>query len=135
MRSLLLILTLTAATTASAQTAPPVRGGKLPPGAAKRAAARNAKPVKADDAPAGATCISGFVYSLTFSVQYLTQNFADLVLIGDTYLCPNCDVKPPIYGALVQKLETAYDNGTPVDACYDGSGYVTSVRIHNANSQ
>ena len=90
----------------------PPAGGNAPPGL-----------------PAGAKCVSGTVDSLTFSLEAKASRLADEVSIGGNRLCAKCDLKPPIYGDFVDKLEIARNEGLSADACYDGFGTLNYLRL------
>ena len=79
--------------------------------------------------PPGAKCVSGAVDSITFSLEAKASRLADEVSIGGNRLCAKCDLKPPIYGNFVDKLEIARNEGLSADACYDGFGTLNYLRL------
>ena len=79
--------------------------------------------------PAGAKCVSGTVDYITFSLESKASGQADEVSIGGNRLCAKCDLKPPIYGNFADKMEAARIDGLSVDACYDGFGTLTYLRM------
>ena len=89
----------------------------------------SARATKGADLPVGATCLSGPVESITFSLQYKTTGLADEVILDGTTLCAKCPVKPPIYPEFAAKLEEARSSGINVDACYDAASSIYLLRM------
>ncbi len=79
--------------------------------------------------PAGAKCVSGAVNSVTFSLEAKASRLADQVTIGDTQLCAKCELKTPVFGNFVAKLEIARNEGLSADACYDSLGTLNYLRL------
>lgn len=63
-------------------------------------------------------CVTGVVQSITYSTLFLPYGRADEIVIGDTRICLDCDLKPPLLAALDVKLGNAYTAGTQVEACF-----------------
>jgi hypothetical protein len=79
--------------------------------------------------PTKAGCVFGQVDSIVFSLRLLAMNLPDEVVIGGVVLCPTCDVKPPLYSQMVDKLETAMKSGVNVEACHDSQGQLFQIKL------
>ena len=79
--------------------------------------------------PVDFKCVSGSVDFITFSLATKASRLADEVSIGGTKLCASCQLKQPVYGNLVEKLEAARVDGLNVDACYDPFGTMSYLRL------
>lgn len=82
-----------------------------------------------DGLPSGATCVSGTVEFVQYSLATSASKMAEEVVIGGTKLCDRCDLKPPVYGDFVAKLEVAKSDGLQVDVCYDPYGSLNYLRV------
>ncbi len=79
--------------------------------------------------PAEAGCLAGQVDHITFSLRFISLNLPDELSIGGSRVCANCTVKPPLYSAIVEKLEAALKAGVPVEACHDDKGNIIKVKM------
>lgn len=79
--------------------------------------------------PSGSKCVSGQVDYVLFSQSARVSRLADEVSIGGVRLCEKCDLKPPLHGNFVTKIEAARLNGLMVDACYSRWGTMDYVRM------
>lgn len=79
--------------------------------------------------PQTAGCVEGSVDSIAYTTRESSSGLAEEVLIGGTKICAACDVKPPLYPALIQKLERAQNSGLWTSACYDSTGQILRVSV------
>jgi len=79
--------------------------------------------------PDGATCLTGRVDSVVFSLANKTAGFADEVVIGGIRMCPTCEIKPPLAGPFVQRLDEARENNREVDVCHFRGGLIEWLRV------
>lgn len=74
--------------------------------------------------PATAGCLSGRVDSITYSLQLIAAGLPDEVTIGGSRACESCQVKPPRYPEISNRLENALRSRVNVEACYDSGGNI-----------
>lgn len=74
-------------------------------------------------------CVEGSVDAITYTTRESSSGLAEEILIAGTKICRACDVKPPLYPALVQKLERAQNAGLNASACYDATGQILRVSV------
>jgi len=79
--------------------------------------------------PAEAGCMTGQVDYLNFSLKFISLNLPDDLSIGGVKACPTCTVKPPLYSAIVEKLESALKANVNVEACHDAQGNIIRVKM------
>jgi hypothetical protein len=79
--------------------------------------------------PAVAECLTGPVDHITFSLRLISMNLPDSLSIGGVEACATCPVKPPLYSAIVEKLESALRSGVHVEACADAQGNMIRVKM------
>jgi hypothetical protein len=86
-------------------------------------------PIITTPTPAIAGCYTGQVDYITYSVQLITEDLPDEISVGGAVACTTCQVKPPIYSQIVNRLEAALRAQLPVSACYDGTGYIVQLKV------
>ncbi|MGH9664845.1 MAG: hypothetical protein ACRD9L_10520, partial [Bryobacteraceae bacterium] len=79
--------------------------------------------------PAQKGCVTGQVDYILYSLQLIAAKLPDEVSIGGTKLCASCDIKPPAYPELVEKMEKAMAMNFNVSACYDTSGNIFQLKL------
>jgi hypothetical protein len=81
--------------------------------------------------PAQAGCLSGQVDFITYSLQLIALNLPDTISVGGTQACATCNIKPPLYSQITDKLELALRSGLPVQACYDANGAIFQISLQH----
>lgn len=79
--------------------------------------------------PATAGCLAGPVNSITYSLQLIAAGLPDEVVIGGTRACNSCQVKPPLYPEISNRLENALRSRINVEACYDAEGKIFQIKL------
>lgn len=79
--------------------------------------------------PTTAGCLSGRVDSITYSLQLIAAGLPDEVVIGGTRACNSCQVKPPLYPEISNRLENALRSRINVEACYDAEGKIFQIKL------
>jgi hypothetical protein len=81
--------------------------------------------------PAQAGCLSGQVDFITYSLQLIALNLPDTISVGGTQACATCNIKPPLYSQITEKIELALRSGLPVQACYDANGAIFQISLQH----
>ena len=77
------------------------------------------------------SCLTGQVDYITYSLQLIAEDLPDTISIGGVQACNTCQVKPPAYSQIVQKMESALKSNLPVSACYDANGNIFQITLQH----
>jgi uncharacterized protein (TIGR03437 family) len=82
-----------------------------------------------DPSPTIAGCLTGQVDLMTYQVGHVPFGVPVAASIGGTQMCSTCQVKPPVSLEFASRMENSIRKKEPVQACYDSTGFVYTLKI------